>query len=93
MRVNYVATRTIFELAEKDGTAATLWSIKKWVLFQSIRSYLLDNLRRERKRKARKDAGKLVVDDDDGMRLVNIVAPVSVERRVESRLHPADRAG
>ena len=84
LHVNYVATRTIFELAEKDGTAATLWSIKKWVLFQSIRSYLLDNLRRERKRKVREEVGKRVDDDDDGMRLVNIVAPVSVERRVES---------
>ena len=95
LHVNFVATRTIFELAEKDGTAATLWSIKKMIIFQSIRSYLLDNLRRERRRKARVEAmdrGYLEDDDEVAQQqqqqqqrpVRSIVSPVSVQGRVES---------
>ena len=90
LHVNYIATQTIYELAEKDGTTETLWSIKKAIIFQSIRSYLLDNLRRERRRQARIEAGHRTsrIDEDmeaeANLQMKRIVAPISVERRVES---------
>ena len=52
LHVNYVATQTIFELADSYGDATILWAIKKWILFQKFREHACERLKLERKRKA-----------------------------------------
>ena len=52
LHVNYVATQTIFELADSydDDDNTILWAIKKWILFQKFREHAFEQLKLKRKR-------------------------------------------
>ena len=52
LHVNYVATQTIFELADSYGDADILRAIRKWILFQKFREHMFERLKLERKRVA-----------------------------------------
>lgn len=56
LHVNYVATKTILELADSFNDATVLRELKKWMLFQKFREHALDRVKRERKREAWKRA-------------------------------------
>ena len=84
LHVNFVATQTILELAEKAGNKV-LWELKKYVIFQHMREYMLFQLRKERKKKAwRETRGDQEMPPDDTGKDADHVAPVTLEKRVET---------
>ena len=52
LHVNYVATQTIFELAENYDDDTVLRELKKWTLFQKFREHAFTELKLKRKRVA-----------------------------------------
>jgi len=52
LHVNYVATKTIFELADSFQDSTVLWELKKWMVFQKFREYVFNLVKLERKRAA-----------------------------------------
>ena len=56
LHVNYVATKTIFELADSFEDANVLRELKKWMLFQKFREHAFDRVKLERKREAWRQA-------------------------------------
>ena len=56
LHVNYVATKTIFELADSFKDANVLRELKKWMLFQKFREHAFDRVKLKRKREAWRQA-------------------------------------
>ena len=91
LHVNYVATQTIFELANNYGDESILWQIKKWTLFQKFREHAFAKLKLNRRRTEWRKAngeGKPLPPELEEKTLNN--NNVSLENRVVKLSHDVD---
>ena len=89
LHVNYVATKTILELADSFNDATVLRELKKWMLFQKFREHALDRVKRERKREAwKRDKGN--EDFPEDLKEPEFKEKMTIEKRqmaIENRVY------
>ena len=98
LHVNYVATQTIFELADKydqyGGPTTILWQIKRWVVWHKVREHAFAQLKLKRRRAAWREAHgehKPFPADLQEKALCNVEKALTVENRVYKLANDVDQ--